>query len=76
MITVINYNTHKSTSDAIGKKGGEVNTGEDDIVYENPDRTATTTTPGRFNLTECSVYVATTASTPQSLKLQSGYYVL
>ena len=34
MITVINYNTHKSTSDAIGKKGGKVDTREDDIVYE------------------------------------------
>ena len=52
--------------------------GED--VYEDPDRTAVTTTPQEFKLTECPAYVTTTASSPQpttEVQLQSdGYYEL
>ena len=65
---------YKSTSDATT---GDVHPGED--IYEDPDRTAATTTPGSFKLTECPAYVTTTASSPQTTteaQLQSGYYEL
>jgi hypothetical protein len=76
---------YKSTSDAAATQGGdlEFHPGELEDVYEDPDKTAATTTaPGSFKLTECPAYVATTSSTPQpsstteAPQLQSGYYEL
>ena len=68
---------YKSSSDAAIVQSGEVDPGEG--VYEDPDRTAFTTTPGSFKLTDCPAYLATTGSTPQpntEAQLQSGYYEL
>ena len=71
---------YKSTSDAAIVQSGKVHPGE--IVYEDPDRTAATTTPREFRLTECPAYaVTTTVSSPQpssttEAQLQSGYYEL
>ena len=59
---------------------GDVNPGED--VYEEPDKTDATTAPGKFKLTECPAYVATTSTLQQcsttEAQLQSarGYYEL
>ena len=53
---------------------GEIILGED--VYEEPDKTAATIAPGKFKLTECPAYVATTSSTLQpttEAQLQSSY---
>ena len=55
-------------------QSGEVHPGE--VVYEDPDRTAATTTPGEFKLTECPAYVTTTASSPQPNTEAHGYYEL
>ena len=79
---------YKSTSDAAIVQSGEVYPGE--VVYEDPDRIAATTTPGEFKLTECPAYdnvtmfkltecpayVTTTASSPQPTTEESGYYEL
>ena len=57
---------------------GDVNPGED--VYEEPDKTAATTAPGKFKLTECPAYVATTSTlvpcSATEAQLQSSYYEL
>ena len=72
------YKNATTTADTV--QGGEVNPGED--VYEEPDKTAATTTPGKFKLTECPAYVATTSSTLQPAhstadpQLQTSYYEL
>ena len=59
-----------------------VNAGPDD-VYEDPDKTAATTAPGKFKLTKCPAYdnVATTSSTLQPAhsttepQLQTSYII-
>ena len=62
-------------------QGGEVSPGPDE-VYEDPDMTAATTAPGKFKLTKCPAYVATTSSTLQPAhsttdpQLQTSYYEL
>ena len=56
---------------------GKIILGED--VYEDPDKTATTIAPGKFKLTECPAYVATTSSTLQpttEAQFQGSYYEL
>ena len=49
-------------------------------MYEEPDKTAATTAPEKFKLSECPAYAATTSmlqpcSTTEA-QLQSGYYEL
>ena len=58
---------------------GEVNPGED--MYEGPDiKTAATTAPGNFKLTECPAYMATTNTLQpcavSEAHFQSSYYEL
>ena len=60
-------------------QSGEINPGED--IYEEPDiKTVATTAPGKFKLTECPAYMATTdALQPCAVSeahLQSSYYEL
>ena len=49
-------------------------------TYTEPDKTAATTAPGNFKLTECPAYEATTCSTlvqpTTEAHLQSGHYEL
>ena len=47
-------------------------------MYEEPDiKTAATTSPQNFKLTECPAYVATTNTLqPSEAQFQSGYYEL
>ena len=50
-------------------------------MYEEPDiKTAATTAPGKFELTECPAYVDTTNTLQQcavsEAQLQCGYYEL